>query len=256
MTTGVDEFLSSVPGLDELRDDELVDFFVYFWTVTLGHDSATGQNIRDCFQAAHMRPHAHIPQYLSRRTTAARGQRPTFVKKRVGYVLERNRRSEIAALLGAPVVVPKSASNLARLSEKLLSPNERKFLEEAIRCFEVGAYRAAVILAWMLTIDHLYEFVLSNELTAFNSAISKVTDKRVRVTSVKRKDDFSDIPDGIFISVCRSGGIISNDVRKILETKLGIRNSSAHPSEITISRLKAEEFIDDLVSNVVLKYAV
>ena len=45
-----------------------------------------------------------------------------------------------------------------------------------------------------------------------------------------------------------------NDVHKILTTKLGIRNSAAHPSTVVITQVQAEDFITDLINNVVLKY--
>jgi hypothetical protein len=45
-------------------------------------------------------------------------------------------------------------------------------------------------------------------------------------------------------------------VRKILEEKLGTRNSCAHPSGVSIKPSKVVEFVDDLGENVVLKYAV
>jgi len=58
--------------------------------------------------------------------------------------------------------------------------------------------------------------------------------------------------------VTRSADVISNDVRKILDEKLGTRNSSAHPSAIAIAikRSKVIAFVEDLVENVVLKYKV
>jgi hypothetical protein len=78
----------------------------------------------------------------------------------------------------------------------------------------------------------------------------------VKVTRIRTRDDFTEIPEGKFIELLRSAGIISNDVRKILDEKLGTRNSSAHPSGVSIKPSKVIEFVDDLVENVVLKYAV
>jgi hypothetical protein len=45
-------------------------------------------------------------------------------------------------------------------------------------------------------------------------------------------------------------------LRKILDEKLGIRNTSAHPSAVTIKPSKVVEFIDDLVENVIRKYVI
>ena len=99
-------------------------------------------------------------------------------------------------------------------------------------------------------------FVLAHHLSAFNGVLAKNTDKRVKVTSITTRDDFSDIPEGKFIEFLRSANVISNDVRKILDEKLGTRNSSAHPSGITVKPSKVIDFVDDLVSDVVLKYKI
>ena len=75
----------------------------------------------------------------------------------------------------------------------------------------------------------------------------------MKVKVVKQRDDFNDIPEGKFIEFCRSGKIISNDVRRILDQKLDVRNSCAHPSGVKINHTKVIDFVEDLVANVVLK---
>ncbi len=52
----------------------------------------------------------------------------------------------------------------------------------------------------------------------------------------------------------RSAGIITNDVRKILDTQLGFRNTAAHPSTVDVPESKVVGAIEDLVLNVILKY--
>jgi len=54
--------------------------------------------------------------------------------------------------------------------------------------------------------------------------------------------------------ILRAGGVITNDVRKILDEKLGFRNTCAHPNDIVIPDSKVLSAIEDLVYNVVLKY--
>lgn len=131
---------------------------------------------------------------------------------------------------------------------------ERDFLDEAIKCYEAKAYRAAIIMVWILTMDHLQELIFKRHLAAFNLELAKVSDKRVKVTKITSGDDFGDIPENKLIELARAAGVINNDVRKILDTKLGIRNSYAHPSNVTLSPVKAAEFIMDLTDNVILKY--
>ncbi|HEX7415192.1 MAG TPA: hypothetical protein VF411_14195, partial [Bacteroidia bacterium] len=68
--------------------------------------------------------------------------------------------------------------------------------------------------------------------------------------------DFNEIPENKFIEFCRTAKVISNDIRKILDTKLGIRNTFAHPSNIKVGESKAIEFIEDLISNVIIKFTL
>jgi hypothetical protein len=55
------------------------------------------------------------------------------------------------------------------------------------------------------------------------------------------------------LQVAKSANIISGSVHKILKEKLDRRNIAAHPSNVTVSKLTAEDVILDLVQNVVLK---
>jgi hypothetical protein len=138
---------------------------------------------------------------------------------------------------------------------KLAEDNRRRFMAEAISCLAVNARRAAIIMVWSGTLDHLYDYVLKHKIADFNSAISKRSDKYAKLI-VKLKDDFSDIKDSVFIEVCRSAGIISGDVRKILDQKLDVRNTHAHPSSVEVGETKVVDFIEDLVTNVIVKYVL
>jgi hypothetical protein len=152
--------------------------------------------------------------------------------------------------------VLKTNSQLRALEVKLPSGAERGFLKEVIDCFSVGANRATIVMCWSLVLDHLYEIVWRHHRIAFDLVLAKNTDKRVRPTKLLTRDDLGDIPENKFIEFLRSAGVISNDVRKILDEKLGIRNSSAHPSAVAIKSSKVIEFIEDLIENLILKYPI
>ena len=111
-------------------------------------------------------------------------------------------------------------------------------------------------MSWNLALDHLFEYILKNKLSDFNLVLSANTDKRIKIKSITTKDDFSEIPENKIIEFCRSSKIISNDVRKILDTALGIRNSAAHPSNIKFMESKTISFIEDMITNIVLKYVI
>lgn len=251
MSEKAPEFLSRVKDADKLTDKGLVDFFVYFLTVEEKQTSANVTAIANCFVECDLTPPARIAPYLSEGLTS-KPQR--FVKADGGYKLHRNFREALSVFLNGRREKAQIGSQLRKLVGQLPNAAENEFLKETIDCFEAGANRATVIMCWILTVDHLIELVLRKHLVAFNGKLAKELDKRVRVSKITSKDDFSDIPENKFIELLRASGVISNDVRKILDSKLGIRNSSAHPSGISIKASKVIDFVDDLLENVLLKY--
>jgi len=236
-----------------MKPSELVDYFAYFLTMEGDEAVATTAAIDECFRACDLSPPKNISAYLS---GALRGKKAKFVKVDGGYRLQRTYRDTIASSLGLQTSIIQTSAELRKLEARLPSGAEKGFLKELIDCFEIGASRAAIVMCWILVLDHLYDYVLKHHRSAFDAVLAKNTDKRVRVTKIQTRDDFSDIPEGKFIEFLRSAGIVSNDIRKVLDEKLGIRNSSAHPSSVAIKPSKVVEFVDDLLENVVLKYPI
>lgn len=248
MREGVSRFINSIEGVSALKDSELIDLFVYYLTVEIENDAATATSVTECFKACDLTPPARIAPYLSE-GLKARPQK--FIKVDGGYKLQRHFLEVLSKRLGAERVVLQTSVELRRLETLLSAGPERIFLKETIDCFEVGADRATIVMCWLLIMDHLYNLVLSGHLVEFNA---KLAARKAKISEVKARDDFSEIPEGIFIELLRSAHVISNDVRKILDEKLGVRNSCAHPSGIIVRRSKAVEFVEDLVENVILKY--
>jgi len=129
---------------------------------------------------------------------------------------------------------------------------EQRFLAEAIACLEVKARRAAVVMVWLMTVDHLQRYVLAHKLPEFNAAWAARPDYRGR--AIVSQDDFLEIRESAFIEILRSGSVITKDIRRILDEKLGFRNTCAHPNDVVIPESKVLAAIEDLVYNVVLKY--
>ena len=138
------------------------------------------------------------------------------------------------------------------LRAKIKNPSENDFFNEAIKCFKVGAFRASIIMMWNLTMDHLFEYVISNKLVEFNAALRRNT--AIRPSTRSNKDDFTELKESKFIEICRSANIITNDIRKILDEKLGTRNTCGHPNSVKVNESKVIDFIEDLVTNIILKY--
>jgi hypothetical protein len=89
----------------------------------------------------------------------------------------------------------------------------------------------------------------------FNSALARRSDRHRNIT-IASKDNFCEIQEKVFIEIAKSAGVITSDVRKILDEKLGIRNTCAHPSTVEIHRSKVVNFIEELVDNVIGKHPI
>lgn len=248
MTAAVNRFYNSIKGAAGTGDRDLIGFFGYFLTEEAGHQTFTAKTIDQCFVDVNLPPPRRTSSYLSEGVN-----RKHFVKHPKGYQLHRHHRDRLAMEFGGSSPRIQSHPALRKL-EARINGAEQAFLKETIDCFEIGASRATIIMCWILALDHMCDFTFMKKLPEFNAVLATNTDKRVKVTQIKSRDDFSDIPEGKLIEMMRSAGVISNDVRKILDEKLGVRNSSAHPSSIAIKPTKVVEFVDDLVENVVLKY--
>lgn len=252
------QFVEQLEGFGDFTSSTRCDYFVLFLTTHGGKDGVLAKDIEKCFTDLRLPKYSNIPQYLSKWSVRPKKSNKKGVQKFVlqggKYHLERT----YEARLKETVVVNKPKAEvhtaLRGLLPSLTIQSEREFLQEVILCFEVEAYRAATILAWILTIDHLQNYILNHKLTAFNIELAKVTDKRIKVSCIAAKDDFTDIPENKFIELCRASSVITNDVRKILDEKLGTRNSVAHPSSVALMPSKALDFVEDLVHNVILKY--
>jgi hypothetical protein len=255
MSAALDQFLRSLGDTRAITDAEFVALLIYFLTEseTATQEYATAAMVESCFRDCGLTPPARLPQNLSEGVSKGRYVKAPPGKQ--GYKLQRHYRDELSARIKPETEKAQVHPELRKLESRVTGP-QKGFLKETIDCFEAGANRATIILCWILAIDHICDYTFKKHLKEFNTALPKQTDKRIRVTEIKVKDDFSEIPENKLIEILRSAGVISNDVRKILDEKLGVRNSCAHPSGIAIKPSKVIEFVDDLVENVVLKYVV
>lgn len=252
MTDAVNRFYNSIENASSENQATLVALFVYFLTVELGQESVTARHVSDCFAACDLLR----PNITARLSEGARSRPAKYIRSNSRYKLHRHMREELSRKLGAEKVIAQTSATLRGLEHKLTDGAAMDFLKEAIDCFEAGANRATIVMVWILAMDQLFAHILAHNLLAFNTVLAANTDKSVKVKVVTQRDDFTEMKESKFIEFCRTAKIISNDVRKILEQKLETRNSSAHPSGVTIGKTKVIDFVEDLVENVVLKYRV
>ncbi len=171
------------------------------------------------------------------------------------FELTRTAREQLDSALGRRETTVAVETLLKNLACQLTVPAERAYLDEALTCFRHGAFRAAIVMAWNLAYDHLCKVILGDlrRLDSFNAQLAKSFPK-AGIAAINVRDDFEALKEAQILQVAKSANVISGSVHKILKEKLDRRNTAAHPSNVAISRLTAEDFVFDLVQNVVLKF--
>lgn len=244
-------FITRFDDFPDWQPTKQADYITYFLTTEGGNDGVSATELINSFRILQLKEYKRMSAYLSEQASARKGR---YVKVQSGgYRLARSAYNKIEAEIRQEPVKVSVSSKLTDLVAKVPDSSEKDFLREAINCYRIEAYRAFIIMAWIVSMDHLQKYIFANDLHAFNAALSKSPDKKTK--KIVNYDDFSDLPESKVIELARSANIISGDVRKLLDGKLGTRNSAAHPSGIKISGHKATEFAIDLIDNVLLKYS-
>ncbi len=234
---------------------DLPDFFVYYLTVEQDETVASTKAVRECYDACDLAP----PSWLASHMSKGVSNRPKrFVKRDGGYRLENKRKEAIATLLGDGAPDTQTSAALSRLETLVPRGPKRDFLQETVKCFNAGANRAAIVMCWNLAVHHLQEHILvdATRHAAFDAVLAKNTDKRVKITAITKQDDFTEMSEAKLLEFCREAKIITSTIFNKLKVRLNERNGAAHPSGVTIKPKAAEVYIEDLVDNVLLKYAV
>lgn len=245
-------FYEAIADRDKLSDRELVLCFVYHLTIEQGQQATGTKAVNECFTACDLKIPTRTAAYLSEGT---KGRTPSYIKvANGGYRLHRSVSDKLSTSFGSRRVVTQTSVELRSLESSFPEGAKKRFLSETVDCFEANANRAAVVMCWILTLDHIFDFVMKHHLLEFNAALSANPDKRIK--KIGSKEEFTELKEIKFIELCRAANIISNDVRKILDDALGVRNTAAHPSGVEVARSKAVSVIEDLIVNVIRKHEV
>lgn len=246
-----DKLKKFVIGIHDFADLKLEDQIVYFGYYLEDEEKVASfnhLNIDECFSIVSLPKPLNI---LSRLRKLVAKPKQRLVTHEGGYKISYNERTKLNEIVKGDIPYISISKKLNDLP-KLLSKNaEKTFLVEAIKCYRIKAWRAVLVLVWILTIDHLQDHVLKKDLKKFNQAMQSI--KKYQNFQITTKDDFEELKESEFIQFLRQANLISKNQKKILDNKLGIRNSYAHPSTLTLSPSTALDFIEDLIDNVVSK---
>lgn len=251
--TELGELVSRIPEFSKWSHAEKIKFFAWLLHTHKKSDRVTGAEIGHCYDALHEERPSAISPFLA----AMEKKNPKeAIRDSAGYRLVKTVRDQFDAKYGQRGTTVKVEKLLADLPGKIPDQAERDFLSEALTCFHNAAFRSAIVMTWNLAFFHMVHYVLKYRLPDFNNEYPKRypgLHKKAKAPTIVTYDDFaSDLKESEVIEVCRAANIITKEQFNALDRQIGRRNSAAHPSTTTITVLQAEEFIHDLVANVVL----
>jgi hypothetical protein len=243
------ESVASISGFTSWNHANKIKYFAWFHYTQSGKSYFTASDIKKCYDELHMAPPANPGSFLS----AMESRKPKeALKVAKGYKLEQRVREAFDQKYGEREATVTVQKMLAELPAKIPGIEEREFLSEAITCFKHKAFRAAIVMAWNLAYDHFLRWVMNDSarLAKFNAQLPKSYPK-ANVGVIGNLDDFSHLKEDQVLTVAKNGGVLANSLHKVMKEKLDRRNAVAHPSNIVVAPVTAEDCITDLVENVV-----
>ena len=249
-TSTIDGFLGTWNHADKIR------FFAWFQHTVLGKPRFVTKDIASCYDALNY-DKPNISQFLA---DMEKRKPKVLLRNGDGYALEGRIRDEFDRRFGSresTVVVDRLLSDLPG---KIPDQAEREFLSEALTCFRNKAFRASVVMTWNLTYFHLCHYILKHKLAEFNTEYPiqfPGIHKKAKAPVIATYEDFSsDLKESEVIRICRAANILTKEQAKALDRQIDRRNTAAHPSTTSITYIQAEEFIHDLITNVVLTISI
>jgi len=159
---------------------------------------------------------------------------------------------ELAQQANINLVVTHSSRSLRGHADSVADPLTKSFVMEAITCFEVHQYRAAVVFSWAGAVALLHKHVHSKKLQEFNAEAIR-RDRKWR--TAKQQDDLGRMKEHEFLDVCEAIGVLGKSVKQILQNEcLMLRNACGHPNSSSIAENSVAAHIEKLIKNVFARF--
>jgi hypothetical protein len=179
--------------------------------------------------------------------TATDGWEPSFDRLREFQEAYRLPVSDIARQ------APAQALHSLRDSAQRAPASYQQYLEEAIDCYEAGAYRGAVLMVWAATIEHMYSVIAGHQqgFKLLQAENFKRFEKSSGYRKIGKKNDLLYVNDANFFLLCEDAGVFNKNARSILDDALKTRNRCGHPTGYTVGREEVVIFIERLINNII-----
>lgn len=150
--------------------------------------------------------------------------------------------------------IKSTINNLKSELKEVKSEDSKRFLNEAISCYEVGFYRSSVVLSWCGAISLLHHHVVKNCLSIFNKEAKR---RNGKWKPAKKEDDLGRMKESTFLDIIASPplSIIGKNLKEDLKNNcLALRNSCGHPNSYRIGENKVAAHLEILTLNIFSKF--
>jgi hypothetical protein len=245
------ELKGAAGDLAALSHNDKIKLFGWFLHTQKNRATFQGSDIARCYEELYLNQPSAFGGFL----TALEGR--GLLRMGPGYCLDGPERDRLDALYGAHKAKLPIKTLLAELPAKLPDLAERKYLDEALVCYENEAFRATVVMVWNLAYAHLCDHIVKNRLADFNARWLQDFrgDHKNGVRTIIAIEDFADeeLKEHKVLKISLDAGIIVKNVYHVLDGALKKRNAAAHPNSVVIDAAVLDGFISDVINNAVLK---
>lgn len=139
------------------------------------------------------------------------------------------------------------ATDLRSTLAKIPDDDTRAFVEEAIKCYELGLHRSAITMSWLAAVDVLHNHILKHHLKAFNDEAKRV-DQDWKIA--RSTDDLGRMKESNLLDRLDAISVIGKNVKKELKGCLDRRNACGHPNSLKIGANTVAHHLEILLLNV------
>lgn len=246
------DFIAGLDGFGDWSHTDKIRLFAWLQHFLFNKSRFTTADITWCYNTLSFKP-SNTSQLLLGL------ENKELLRDKKGYYAEGKFLAKYNDLYGTHGITLNIRQQVKDVMSLVPGVEEQDFMGEAEICLRHNAGRATIIMVWCIGFYHLCQFIIKHHLATFNAAFQKHYPglwKDVKVKVMSTYDDFSTLKEFVVIDICKRENIINHNLAKVLFEKLEKRNAAAHPSTVHIGQLQAENFIDELVKNVILALKV
>jgi hypothetical protein len=239
------EFLMPLDGKTAQRD--LLLAAMYYMERYESRGAVTTGDIKGAFQRARHAKGRAVPY------AAVLSQAAPFVDaegkdgRHILWTLTETGRERVRGLLNLPAAEPEvehEVGTLQALAAGVADEGVRGYVEEAVKCLQVGALRSSVVFLWTGAVATVRDRVWEHGAPAIDAALKKGNPK---ARDFRKKDDFAYVKDSELLQVAQDLGVLDKTQKGVLGQGLDLRNSCGHPTKYHPRIKRVSAFLEDVI---------